>query len=78
MRFYQDDKPGLVWNPKADRLAVEFVNGVCEADESQAEILKANGYRYDEPEPEVTPEPEPIVTPEPAPKPKRTTRRKKK
>lgn len=52
MRFYQDDKPGRVWNPGRNRVGAAFVDGIFDTeDTSIIELLVAGEYRTDEPLP---------------------------
>jgi hypothetical protein len=52
--FYQDQLPGVLWNPKAGCEAARFVAGLFETEDVElSQLLVDNGYRYEGPLPVV-------------------------
>lgn len=47
-RFFQESKPGVVWNPKAGCVGARFVQGVLDTEDPEVcELLAANGYIFE-------------------------------
>lgn len=53
-RFFQESKPGVVWNPKAGCVGARFAQGVLDTEDPEVcELLAANGYIFEGELPEV-------------------------
>lgn len=48
MLFHQDSLPPLVWDHKRQKVRVQFIDGVFDADGDDIEFLIAVGYRQEE------------------------------
>lgn len=48
MLFHQDSLPPLVWDNDIQKVRVQFIDGVFEADGDDIEFLIAAGYRPEE------------------------------